>query len=203
MRSCLVLPVASSLLSLLVACSPGEPCGAAAAAALCDDNVDAGEPSDEPNDGSNDAGTPALVAVGAEHDIGYGWVGGGQPSEERLTEVVTAGARVISLRYADEDPFAEQALVEGLGGTFIRYPTEGSSYQSVDFREAMYDLYDEQMALGGPVYLHCASSNRVGASWALYHAERKGLPAADALEVGRQAGLSSLEPMVRDILGLQ
>lgn len=201
MRPCLVLPLASSLFSLVVACSPGEPCGGAAAATLCDDDtVDAGQPNDEPND---DAGTPALVAVGAEHDIGYGWVGGGQPSEERLTEVVTAGARVISLRYADEDPFAEQALVEGLGGTFIRYPTEGSSYQSVAFREAMYDLYDEQMALGGPVYLHCASSNRVGASWALYHAERKGLPATEALEVGKQAGLSSLEPMVRDILGLQ
>lgn len=199
MRSLLVLPLAASLLSFAVACGVEHPCAGTAAATKCGGGT---EP-DVNDDQNNDGDPPALVPVGSsEHDIGSGWIGAGQPSEERLREVVAAGARVISLRYADEDPYAEQAVVEELGGTFIRYPTESSSYQSVPFREEMYDLYDAQMALGGQVYLHCASSNRVGASWALYQGERKGLPAEEALELGRQAGLSGLEPMVRDILGV-
>ena len=52
------------------------------------------------------------------------------------------------------------------------------------------------------VYLHCASSNRVGASWALYQAQRKGVPAEDAIEMGKAAGLTSLESRVRSVLGI-
>jgi hypothetical protein len=72
-----------------------------------------------------------------------------------------------------------------LGGTFIRYPTTSANYETVAFREAMYDLYDAQLDAGVTVYLHCASSNRVGASWALYQAERKGVPAEEAIVTGR------------------
>lgn len=189
----------ASLLPALGCAGAPEPC--AATAAGC---VEGAVTDDDAGSVEDDVGPPAIVPVGAnEHDIGYGWIGAGQPTEERLTEVVDAGARVLSLRYPDEDPFDEQALVEGLGGTFLRYPTRGESYQDVAFREGMYDLYDAQMAEGGPVYLHCASSNRVGASWALYHAERKGVPPEEAIQIGRDAGLSSLEPMVRGILGLE
>jgi protein tyrosine phosphatase (PTP) superfamily phosphohydrolase (DUF442 family) len=137
-----------------------------------------------------------------EADIGDGWIAAGQPTEERLTEVVTLGARVITLRAQSEETFDEQALVEGLGGTFIRYATTAADYQNVAFREAMYDLYDAEFAKGGPVYLHCASSNRVGASWALYNAERRDVPAEEAVQMGKDAGLASLESMVREILGI-
>lgn len=142
------------------------------------------------------------VTESYEADIGDGWIAAGQPTEERLTEVVNLGARVITLRAASEESFDEQALVEALGGTFIRYATTASDYDSVAFREAMYDLYDAEKAKGGNVYLHCASSNRVGASWALYNAERRGVPAEDALQLGFDAGLGSLESLVRGILGL-
>lgn len=152
--------------------------------------------------GGTDVGGSFVPTEDHEADIGEGWIAAGQPSEERLTEVVNLGARIITLRPAVEDPYDEQALVEGLGGTFIRYPTVGSDYDDVAFREAMYDLYDAEFAKGGNVYLHCASSNRVGASWALYNAERRGVPAEEALELGKAAGLSSLESRVREILGL-
>jgi protein tyrosine phosphatase (PTP) superfamily phosphohydrolase (DUF442 family) len=181
-----------SALALSLAALAG--CGIAPAAgdAVSDDRPDVPEPE-----------LPALVAVGAsEHDIGYGWVGGGQPTEARLADVVATGALVITLRPASEDPFNEQQVVEDLGGTFVRYPTVAADYDDGAFRQAMYDLYDDEMDAGGPVFLHCASSNRVGASWALYHAERKGLPAEEAIERGQAAGLASLEPMVRDILGV-
>jgi hypothetical protein len=49
------------------------------------------------------------------------------------------------------------------------------------------------------VYLHCASSNHVGPSWALYHAERLGVPPEEALAMGRAAGLGSLEALVREV----
>lgn len=155
-------------------------------------------------DASTDAEVlPTLVASGGnEADILYGWVAAGQPSEQRVREVIATGATIISLRAASEDPFDEPALIESLGGTFIRYPTASANYESVAFREAMYDLYDAQLDAGVTVYLHCASSNRVGASWALYQAERKGVPAEEAIALGKAAGLASLESLVRQILGV-
>ena len=48
---------------------------------------------------------------------------------------------------------------------------------------------------GDGVLLHCASGNRVGALLSL-GAARAGTPAAEALEFGRKAGLTSLEPVV-------
>lgn len=152
--------------------------------------------------GTGGQATPIEATESYEADIGDGWIAAGQPTEARLTEVVNLGARVITLRLASEDPFDEQALVEGLDGTFIRYPTTASDYETVAFREAMYDLYDAEFAKGGNVYLHCASSNRVGASWALYNAERRGVPAEQAVQLGKDAGLAGLEPLVRSILGI-
>ena len=152
--------------------------------------------------GGGQTASPFQATEAYEADIGDGWIAAGQPTEARLTEVVEIGARIITLRAAAEDPFDEQGLVEGLGGTFIRYATTATDYQDVAFREAMYDLYDVQFAMGGYVYLHCASSNRVGASWALYNAERRGVPAEEAVQMGIAAGLAGLEPMVRSILGI-
>lgn len=154
---------------------------------------------------SPDAGPerPTLRAIGpGEADLLYGWVAAGQPSRQRIEEIVDTGATIISLRLPSEDPFDQAALIDDLGGTFIRYPTQSSDYDDPSFRAAMYDLYDRQLDAGNIVYLHCASSNRVGASWALYQAQRKGVPPQDALQMGRDAGLSSLEPRVRDLLGL-
>lgn len=201
MRTLRLSLLTPSLFAFLACGGAPEPC---ATGDCAEAPADAGaNPIDDPADDGADAGPPALVPVGAsEHDLGGGWIGAGQPSEARLREVVEAGARVISLRYPEEDPFNEEAVVDELGGVFIRYPTQGSSYQDVSFRQGMYDLYDAQAAEGGLVYLHCASSNRVGASWALYQAERKGVPAEEAIALGKQAGLASLESMVRDILGV-
>lgn len=150
-----------------------------------------------------DAGAPSLQAeTNYERDVAFGWIAAGQPTEDRVRAVVAAGVPIISLRYPEEDPFDEAGLVAELGGSFTRYPTSGADYDRVAFREGMYDLYEAAIEAGGTVYLHCASGNRVGASWALFHAERLGVPPEEALEIGRQAGLSGLESRVREILGL-
>lgn len=178
------------------------------------DDADAGSTADasmpQPDAGGADSGSepdaevrPVLAASeGHESDILYGWVAAGQPSEARVEEIVATGATIISLRLPAEDPFDEPGLIDSLGGEFIRYPTSSADYDRVDFRESMYDLYDEQLDAGKIVYLHCASSNRVGASWALYQAERKGVAAEEAIAMGKAAGLGSLETRVREVLGI-
>ena len=209
-----------SLLGVLAGCGTSEPdeplqvigcplecqadVGLADMGALADTAVDEPDTSLEDAQSAPDVDErPTLEASGAnEADILYGWVAAGQPSEARVEEVVATGAVIISLRDQSEDPFDEPALVDSLGGTFIRYATQSSDYDDPAFREAMYDLYDEQLDAGNIVYLHCASSNRVGASWALYQAERKGVEAEAALQMGRDAGLTSLESRVREVLGL-
>ncbi|WP_077530946.1 fused DSP-PTPase phosphatase/NAD kinase-like protein [Vreelandella utahensis] len=53
-----------------------------------------------------------------------------------------------------------------------------------------------------PVLVHCASSNRVGAMWALYR-HHMGVPAEIALEEAKAAGLkTSRVPAVRERVGL-
>lgn len=51
----------------------------------------------------------------------------------------------------------------------------------------------------GPVLLHCSSGNRAGALLAMI-AVRNGAPPEEALEVGRRAGMTSLEEPVRVLL---
>ncbi len=51
----------------------------------------------------------------------------------------------------------------------------------------------------GPVLLHCASGNRVGALLAL-RARMHGASPEEALELGNEAGLSSLRSTVETLL---
>jgi uncharacterized protein (TIGR01244 family) len=74
---------------------------------------------------------------------------------------------------------------------------QGLRYVSVPVSSATFELQDA-LAVGrvlddadaAPVLLHCASSNRVGAVWAVLQA-RAGKSLEAALEAGRQAGLKS------------
>lgn len=137
-----------------------------------------------------------------EFDIGGEWIAAGQPDEARLEELVGFNARIISIRPQVEDPFNEPAVVAAAGGSFVRFPVVKADYDSVAFRESLYDFIEAELAKPGRVYFHCRSGNRIGAAWALYHAERKGMSAEAAVELGRKAGLGSLDPKVLEILGL-
>ncbi len=137
-----------------------------------------------------------------ESALGDGWMAAGQPTKARLLEVVGQGATIITLRYKSEEPFDEQTVVENAGGTFVRYGVESSQYANKAFRTKLWDLYDAWQAKGGLVYLHCASSNRVGGSWAMYQFERKGVSAAEAYELGKKAGMTSTSSVVKQVLGL-
>jgi len=126
---------------------------------------------------------------------------GGQPNAAQLREFAAKGVKVvIDLRRADEDRgYNEAAMVNELGLHYISLPIGGADDLTPANAAAL------ERALGearGPVLLHCASGNRVGALLALAAAEQEGLAPQAALDLGKRAGLKSLEPAVRERLGL-
>ena len=123
----------------------------------------------------------------------------GQPSAAQLTELAQRGVRhVIDLRGPDEARgFDEVALSHELGMTYLSLPISGADDLNSANAHALKQALD---AVDGPVLLHCASSNRVGALLALMAAQEEHLNDAAALNLGLQAGMKSLEPVVRDKL---
>ena len=129
---------------------------------------------------------------------GRQYVSTGQPSEDVLRVAKEAGfATVIDMRTAEEDRGIDEAsVVESLGMSYVAFPVSGRTDITLEKAQA----FDELLAgIDGPVILHCRSGNRVGAMFAL----RDGLGGATtdaAVEAGKQAGLGSLEPRVREAL---
>ena len=121
----------------------------------------------------------------------------GQPDAAALRVFADSGyAAVIDMRTASENRgFDEPATVEELGMTYVAFPVGAGDITLDKAREldALLQQYDE------PVLLHCASSNRVGALLALRDYLENG-DAAQALQKGRDGGLTSLEGRVREVL---
>lgn len=124
---------------------------------------------------------------------------GGQPSQDDLARLKSEGVRtVIDLRGAQEDRgYDEAAEARRLGLAYIALPIAGKDDVTPANAKALGELLKAQ---DGDVLLHCASGNRVGALLAL-DAVARGVPREDALELGRKAGMKSLEPVVVEQLG--
>jgi uncharacterized protein (TIGR01244 family) len=124
----------------------------------------------------------------------------GQPSEAALKAVAAAGYKaVIDLRAPGEDRGLadERKIVEMLGMSYVSLPVEGAAGVSYANARALDKLLAE---VGGPVLVHCTSSNRVGALLAL-RAKAIGADAEAALEVGLASGLAGLKSLVEQKLG--
>ena len=118
----------------------------------------------------------------------------GQPSAESLEALADSGfTTIIDLRLATENRgIDEQATVEGLGMSYISIPVAGAD--GVNFDNA--SVLDRFLSgAEGPVLVHCGSGNRAGALLALVE-KLNGADNAAALEFGREAGLTGLEPVV-------
>ena len=130
-----------------------------------------------------------------------GRYGSGQPTPEQLEQLARDGVRtVINLRAPGEpDQYDERAAAERLGLRYVAIPVAGAQDLT---REAVRRFSDEltQAQALGPVLIHCASANRVGAMVALEQGWHQGAGMAAALELGRAAGLAGLEPTVADLL---
>lgn len=122
----------------------------------------------------------------------------GQPDAEALSVFRNSGySAVIDLRGPDEDRgFNEQEAVEALGMTYILLPITSDEDISYASARELDRLIEAQQ---GPVLVHCASANRVGALIALT-ASLDGADDEAAVAVGKEGGLTRLEPVVRDRL---
>ena len=123
----------------------------------------------------------------------------GQPSAQQLRDAARSGVTtVIDLRMPHEDRgYDEAAAAEALGLRYVRLPIDGAA----GIREANARTLDRLLRQDpGTTLLHCASGNRAGALLALVRARVQGAPVDDALQFGRDAGLTSLEPAVRAAL---
>jgi len=127
-----------------------------------------------------------------------GVVTSGQPNQESIRELADAGyVAVIDLRAPDEDRgFDEKAVVEATGMSYITLPIAGAAGVTYENASLLDDILGNA---DGPVLLHCASSNRVGALLSL-RARMHGASAEEALELGNEAGLSSLHDTVVTLL---
>jgi uncharacterized protein (TIGR01244 family) len=125
-------------------------------------------------------------------------VSGGQPTAADLALLKSKGiGTVINLRREDEDlgyDEAEAAAVLGL--SYINLPV---GMDNLD-RQTATHLRAILNQTSAPVYVHCGSGNRVGALYAIGAHLIDGKPLEEALDVGRKAGLTGLEPRVREIL---
>ena len=117
-----------------------------------------------------------------------------------LEEAQQSGFKlIIDLRAADEEGVVkEQAMAKELGikHRIIPVATRAPEWDQIDeFAELIHQPANY------PVLVHCVSSNRSGALWAMYRA-KMGVPALIAIEEGRAAGLESREKAVRKQLKL-
>jgi len=126
----------------------------------------------------------------------------GQPDEENLRQARDKGYRtVVNLRTAGEvtdwDP---EAACRELGLEYVHIPIGGPD----DLTEENARRLDQAIAddSARPALVHCGTSNRVGALFALRSAWLQDADADSALQLGREAGLTKLEDAVREKLGL-
>jgi uncharacterized protein (TIGR01244 family) len=142
-----------------------------------------------------------LAAIASFRRVGPEMYASGQPAPEDWPLLRACGVRsVVNLRTASEQPGAsEQGAVESAGLAYAPIPVADGNALS---RGLVAHFHQALQSLAPPWLVHCASANRVGAMLALHAAWHGGLEPDAALELGRRAGLTSLEPMVRQHLGL-
>ena len=123
----------------------------------------------------------------------------GQPDEQALDVFAESGyAVVIDMRGPDEDRGMDDfaGLVEEKGMEYVAFPVVGKDAISFETAAKLDAVLEE---IDGPVLLHCGSGNRVGALLALRHS-LDGASDEEALKHGKDAGMTRLEPRVREVL---
>ena len=126
---------------------------------------------------------------------------GGQPTPGDWAALKARGVTmVVNLRPDAEMAVRNEAAeVAAAGMAYIGIPVAGADAVNADNARRLWTLLK---ASDAPVFVHCASGNRAGALLAIGAAHSGGMTLEAALEFGRAAGLTSLEPVVRERLGM-
>ena len=116
---------------------------------------------------------------------------GGQPTVDAFGTAQKRGVKVVVNLRSDQEiaamDFDEAALVERLGMKYVAIPITSKTFGAAD-ADALKEVLQNT---SGPVLIHCGSSNRVGALWAMYLHRHRGVALDDAIALGRKAGLQS------------
>ncbi|WP_439133581.1 phosphatase domain-containing protein [Pseudomaricurvus sp.] len=123
----------------------------------------------------------------------------GQPTKEQLKDMSDSGIRhVINLRPDSEMDWDERQYVESLGMTYAVLPIASPADLTTDNAAALDKLLSQ--AGDEMVLVHCASGNRVGAVIAIREGKLKNVGLEQAIETGKQWGLTKMEPQTREAL---
>ena len=126
---------------------------------------------------------------------------GGQPTTEQFETLAGLGYKtIINMRGTGENGSTDPAVVESLGMTYVSIPIAGAADVS---EENARKLAKALAANEHPVVVHCASGNRIGALFAMKAYYVDGKTPEEALAIGQAAGVTRLEPVVRQQLGLE
>ena len=123
----------------------------------------------------------------------------GQPGPGAWVPLARAGvSTVVNLRPDDEMPDRDEAEeVRAAGLTYVHIPVRDASDLTP---QAARQLQDVLINSPVSVLVHCASANRAGALIALGDAWFGSRNVENALALGRDAGMQTLEPSVRVLL---
>ena len=146
--------------------------------------------------------TPQLqVNVPQLHVPRAGLMTGGQPEGNAWRDLRAAGVtRVVNLLSASELGSRNEAgEVQASGMDYVQIGVAGPGDLTPENARL---LWRSVQGDSGTVLVHCASGNRAGALLALAAVQAGGMSPQAALEFGKAAGLTKLEPVVRERLGL-
>lgn len=124
---------------------------------------------------------------------------GGQPEESAWHDIAKAGiSTVVNLRPDTELPGRNEAQeVKDANLIYVKLPVDGPASLNLAQATALWHILNNAQ---GAVLVHCGTGNRCGAMLALTEAWFRKREADDAIAFGKQAGLSGLEPVVRELL---
>ncbi len=125
---------------------------------------------------------------------------GGQPTVKQFVQAKAAGYKtIVNLRTPGErGEWDEAAKAKELGIKYVAIPVNGGAGITLENTNALMQVVTNKS--NHPVIIHCASGNRVGALFAFNAAAIEHKSNEEALHIGRKAGLTSLEPIVKQIL---
>ena len=125
---------------------------------------------------------------------------GGQPTPAQFEQAHELGYKtVINLRRPEEEGNTDPEQIRGLGMAYLEIPIAGSADMTEDKARALAAALE---SADSPVIVHCASGNRVGGLFAMKAFHIDAMSPEEALAVGKAAGMTRLEPTVREKLGL-
>lgn len=126
---------------------------------------------------------------------------GGQPTADQFETLAGLGYKtIVNMRGTQESGSTKPADVESLGMTYVSFPITGAPDVSEENARKLAEILE---ANEHPVVVHCASGNRVGALFALKAFYVDGETPQEALAIGQAAGVTRLEPVVKQQLGLE